>query len=123
MSTDVPLNIQKFKDVVVVNLAVGSILDTATIDKLGAQLYDLVDSQARKKIVLDFSEVKFLSSSALGMLLKLREKSQGIKGRLLIAGMREELLKVFRISRLDKLFEFHPNEERALNVFGITTMG
>ena len=123
MGSELPLNIQKFKDVAVVNLSVSSILDTALIDRLGQQLYDLVEVQAHRKVVLDFSEVRFLSSSALGMLLKLRQKSNLVKGRILIAGMRDELLKVFKISRIDKLFEFHPSEERALNAFGITTMG
>jgi len=33
--------------------------------------------------------------------------------------MRDDLRKVFTISRLDKLFNFYKNEEEALNAFGV----
>ncbi len=123
MASDLPLNVQRFKDVTVINFSAASILDTGLIERMSRELYDLVDQQDRRKLVLDFAEVRFLSSSALGMLLKLRQKTADARGQLMIAGLRDELMKIFKISRLDKLFEFHPSEEKALNAFGITTMG
>jgi anti-sigma B factor antagonist len=117
------LLIQPIRDVTVVTFSDASILDAAQVQQLGEDLYDLVDNRARRKLVLDFSNVKFLSSSALGVLITLRKKSEEIKGRLLLCSLRPELRKVFKITSLDKLFEFYDNEEKALNALGVSTMG
>jgi len=113
------LVIQAIREVTVVNFEDSSILDTLQIETIGEALYDLVDNRNKKKIILDFSKVRFLSSSALGMLITLRKKSTAIKGQLAICAMRDDLRRVFTISRLDKLFDFYENEERALNAWGV----
>ncbi len=112
------LLVQNIGGVTVVNFSVGAILDEPTIESLGKRLYALVDEQAQRKILLGLSQVRFLSSSLLGVLLNLRKKSQGIKGRLAIVGLRPKLREVFRISRTDKLFEFYEDEQEALHSFG-----
>lgn len=117
------LLIQSFRDVTVVNINDASILDTAQVQQIGEELYDLIDARAIRKIVLDFSKVKFLSSSALGVLITLRKKSDEIKGKVLLCGMKPELRKLFKITNLEKLFDFYENEERALNYFGVSTVG
>lgn len=117
------LLIQHLKNVTVVDFGDSTILDTMQIEGIAQQLYDLVDKLDRKQLVLDFSNVRFLSSQTLGVLLTLRKKLQIIKGRMVICGLRKQLYEVFRISKLDKLFEFQPDEEKALNVFGVSTVG
>ena len=117
------LVIQQFRDVTVVTVNDTALLDAISIHRLGKSLNELVDNRARKKIVLDFSSVKFLASSALGMLLTLRKKANAIGGRVVICGIRPELHKVFKITNLDKIFEFFDGEEEALNTFGVTTTG
>ena len=123
MPADVPLNIQQFKDATVVNFGTSTILDTQLIDRMAKELYKLVDDFNRRKLVLDFGEVRFLSSSALGMLLNLRKKATSVKGQVVICSMRDDLRKVFKITRIDKLFDFYDSEEKALNAFGIYTAG
>ena len=117
------LFIHPIRDVTVVNFNDSSILDTVQVQQIGEELYELVDAQGRRKLILDFSTVKFLSSSALGVLITLRKKSVEIKGQVLLCGLRPELRKIFKITNLEKLFEFHDTEEKALNVFGVTSMG
>jgi anti-sigma B factor antagonist len=115
------LIVQNIGGVVVVNLGGSALLDMPTIDLLGQRLYELVDAQAQRKIVLDFSKVRLLSSSLLGVLVKLQRKAKDIGGRVVICGLRPELQKAFKITRMDKLFEFHATEEPALNSFGVFT--
>jgi anti-anti-sigma factor len=123
MAGEVPLDIQTFKDATVINFGASTILDTQLIERMAKELYKQVDDFNRRKLILDFAEVKFLSSSALGMLLNLRKKATAVKGQVVICGMRADLQKVFKITRLDKLFDFYDNEEKALNSFGIYTSG
>ncbi|MGQ9650435.1 MAG: STAS domain-containing protein [Phycisphaerae bacterium] len=117
--TKANLVIQSIREVTVVNFEDSSILDTLQIQTIGSALYDLVDNRNCRKLILDFSKVRFLSSSALGMLITLRKKAAAIKGELGICAMRDDLRKVFTISRLDQLFNFYKNEEEALNAFGV----
>jgi anti-sigma B factor antagonist len=111
------------RDVTVVNFADTSIMDTQQVQLLGQELYDLVDKQARRKIILDFDKIRFLSSSALSVLITLRKKADAIKARVVICSLRDELRKVFKITNLEKMFDFCDNEEQALAVFNVTTAG
>lgn len=115
--------IHTFRDVTIVNFQDSSMLDTASLEQTGAELYELVDNKNRRKLILDFTKVQFLSSSALGVLINLRKKMTAIKGDLVICGLRKDLMKVFELTSLTKMFKFCPDEEKALAHFGVTTAG
>ncbi len=117
------LLIHPIRDVTIVNFNDASILDAVQVEQIGEQLYELVDRKGRKKLVLDFSNVKLLSSSALGVLITLRKKADQIRGQVVLCGVRKDLRKVFKITRLNKMFTFCDDEEKALATFGITTAG
>jgi len=117
------LMIHSMRDVTVVNFEDSSILDAAQIEAIGKALYDLVDVRNIRKLILDFSKVQFLSSSALGVLITLRSKCEAARGTLVICGLRKDLMQVFEITNLKKLFTFRSDEEEALAVFGVTTAG
>ncbi len=111
--------IEDYAGVTVVTIQDSAMLDAARIDQLGKELFQLVDEQNKQKIVLDFSNVRFLSSQALGILLTLNKKCKAIKGSLALCGFRDELMKIFTITRVDKLFEFHATDAAALSAFGV----
>jgi anti-sigma B factor antagonist len=117
------LTLHAIKHVTVVNFHDSSILDMARIQQIADLLYPLVDRNDRRELLLDFTEVEFMSSGALGVLLTLRQKLTKVGGRAVICGMRAELRKVFKIAALDKLFEFVSTEEEGLNSFGVSTKG
>ena len=118
---EVQLVVQEIGGVTIANFGSSSILEAAVVDALGRQLLDLVENRARRKMLLDFSRVRFLSSTMLGVLLHMRKQLAAIKGRMVICGLRPELRRVFKISKLEKLFEFYDKEEQALNSFGVYT--
>lgn len=120
MPGDVQLLTHQMRDVSVVNLNEASILDTQQVEHLGAELNRIVDDRACRKLVIDFSKVKFLSSSALGILIRLQKKAGQIKGRIVLCGLRKDLMQVFKITSLDRLFTFYDDEEQALASFGVT---
>ncbi|MCK4601240.1 MAG: STAS domain-containing protein [Phycisphaerae bacterium] len=115
------LVISQIQNVTVVNFQETSILDTATVEAIAKELYTLVDEQARRKIVLDFHAVRFLSSQMIGVLIAMDKKSKSIGGKLVICGLRPELHKVFKITKLDKLLTFAADEEASLNSFDVFT--
>jgi len=117
------LLIENMKDVTVATFQDISILDAVQIDEIGEELYEQIEKKDRKKLILDFSNVKFLSSSALSVLITLHKKAVQAKGQVVLCSMRDDLKKVFEITRLDRMFTFSSNLDDALGVFGRTTAG
>jgi anti-sigma B factor antagonist len=109
------LVISQVEGVTIVMFREAAILDMSAVEGISKDLYALVDQQAIRKIVLDFSTVRFLSSQMIGVLIKLQAKAAAIKGRVVLCGLQGELHKVFKITRLDKIMEFAPNEDEAMN--------
>ncbi|HEY3245484.1 MAG TPA: STAS domain-containing protein [Phycisphaerae bacterium] len=107
------LSILRRDDLAVVTFTDTSILDTMQIDDIGRQLNELVEKGGCRRMVLDFANVKFLSSATLGILLTLRRKCDEAAGRLAIAALRPELRRVFQVTRLDSMFTFYPDRATA----------
>lgn len=117
MSGDSRLLVQGIGDVTIINFQDASILDTLLIQKIAAELYGLVDEKAKRKIILDFTTVKYMASQTLGVLLTLQKKARTLKGRVVFCSLKPDLMKVFKITGLEKMFEFYDDETKALDAF------
>jgi anti-sigma B factor antagonist len=98
----------------VVNFTDSKIINELEIQELGEELYALVERDARKKIVLNFSHVEFLSSAALGKLIGFEKKVSANKSSLMLTNIRPEIYEVFAITKLTKLFTIKDDEADAL---------
>lgn len=116
--TDSGLVVLPIRDLSLVDFQHQSILDAPVIEAIGRQLYAMVDDLARKKIILDFSKVRFLSSQMLGVLITLYKKSKAIRGQVVLVGVRPEILKVFAIMKIDKLMPIVDTEGEAKKILG-----
>ena len=113
------LVISKVQGATVAQLTVPSILDGHVIDSIGSALCEQVDDLACRKLIVDFSLVGFLASQMIGVLVALDNKARAIKGQVVLVGLRENLMKVFKITRLDKRLSFARDEAEALRILGI----
>src|SRR2546429_6839331 len=111
------LEVEDIGDVTVVNFVDKKILDEGNIQIIGEQLFSLVDDLGRRKILLNFQNVEFLSSAALGKLITLNRKLQSVEGRLVMCSIAKEIREVFEITKLDKLFKIYNEEQAALQAF------
>jgi anti-sigma B factor antagonist len=100
----------------VVTFADSKIIDEAEIQELGQELYDLVERDNRKKIVLNFGNVEFLSSAALGKLIGFDKRVKQHSAELILTNIRPEIYEVFAITKLTKLFQIKDDEADALAV-------
>ena len=110
------LVVTQMYDVTLVNFRNSALLDGLGVEAVADELYALVDEQARRKVLLDFSAVRLLSSRMVGVLIDLHKKSQKIRGRIVICGLRPELMKVFKIMRLEKVLQFAKDESEAMSL-------
>lgn len=108
------LNITESEGVTLVAFRDASILDAATTQRVGRELYELIESGGHSTVVLDFVKVRFLSSQTLGVLLTLRRKADKAKVQVALARIRPELHRVFEITNLNKLFGFFDTTEDAV---------
>ncbi len=93
------------------------ILDELSITELGDQLRKVADSEESVRILLNFQNVEHLSSAALGMLITLHKLVKEKKGRLKLSNIHPQIFEVFKITRLNKLFEIHDSQTQALGSF------
>lgn len=112
------LVLTSFQGVCQVKFDVPTVIDALLIQTIASDLYALVDEQAQRRLVLDFSKVKLLSSQMLGVLINLQKKSAAIKGRLVLCGVRPELMKVFTIMKLEKVLTIVEDEGQAFAALG-----
>ena len=102
--------------VTVVTFNDSKIIDEAEIQEFGQELYDLVERDGRKKIVLNFGHVEFLSSAALGKLIGFDKRVKQHDAHLILTNIRPEIYEVFAITKLTKLFTIKDDEADALAV-------
>jgi anti-sigma B factor antagonist len=112
------LEVSEVGSVTVVRFVDRKILDAANIQELGDELFGLVEQDNRKNILLNFSNVEFMSSAALNKLIVLNKKVQGVGGKLRLSNLRPEIYDVFVITRLNTVFDIKSDEADALAAFG-----
>ncbi|MCE5187343.1 MAG: STAS domain-containing protein [Planctomycetaceae bacterium] len=90
------------------------ILDESQLQGLQSSFMPLIEQNPKIQLVIDFSNVKFLTSSVLGLLIRISKKVYETDGRLRLCSINPKIMEIFRITRLDKIFEIYPNVDDAL---------
>ena len=94
-----------------------NILDEANIQQIGAEITRIVDAKPSPKVLISFTNVDHLSSAALGTLITINNRIRSKDGQLRLANIDPQIHEVFKITKLDKLFQIHENTQKALASF------
>jgi anti-anti-sigma factor len=105
------------RGVLVICFTDARILDESRIRKLGDELIELLGRTDDEKVLLDFRHVDFMSSAMLGTIVRMNKKCKEYKAKLKLCSIAPEILKVFKITKLDKLLDIESDEEAALAAF------
>ncbi len=98
-------------DIVILDL-VGR-LDANTSGELEAVVIPLIDG-GEKKIILDFSDLEYISSAGLRLLLLAAKKLRNNKGEIILCSMKDFIKEIFEISGFTPIFTIMDNKEAAL---------
>ena len=104
------LGLERVGDSCVVRL--GGELDLYNADKVRAALLDAC-SESPARVVVDLSEVEFLDSTALGVLIEARTKLENRRA-FMLASPGLETRRALQISGLDRHFSVHESVPEAL---------
>ena len=90
------------------------ILEDNDIKDIQQSITALIEQNKKIALVIDFSNVKFLSSAMLGLLIRVSKKIYECQGRLKLSSIDPKIYEVFKITGLDKIFDIYPNSAEAV---------
>jgi len=90
------------------------ILDQKDIQSLQESIMSVIDQGSKINLVLDFTNVKFLSSAVLGLLIRVSKKTYEKEGELYLCNISKKIYEVFRITRLTKIFDIYKDLDSVL---------
>jgi len=100
-----------------VHLGDARLTDESKLEQLGQDLIKQLNDTTEERVILDFRSVQFMSSSMLGKLVQVQKKCKEFKVHLKLCGISSDIQQVFKITRLDKLFEIESDEAAARKAF------
>lgn len=65
-------------------------------------------------IILNFSELEYMNSTGIGLLVTLLVRAQRQRQRILACGLSEHYRQIFELTRLDEAIHIEPTEAEAL---------
>jgi len=109
--------LEKKDDVSIIRFKESDILDQINIQEIGDEMNGIVEATPGIKLVVDFKGVEYLSSTALGKLITLKRKVDSQSGELRMCNIKESILEVFAITKLDTIFTIKPTLQEAVTDF------
>ena len=106
-------------DVMVVHFLDTRILDVVNINQIAEELSDIVEKKNYTRLLLNLTNVEYLSSAVLAKLIGLHKRLKELRGELRVCSVRDSIMEVFRITKLDKVFDIQSTEEEGLARFKV----
>jgi len=110
------LEVEDIGDVTVVKFLDRRILDQDNVAAIGKQLFGLVEDLGRRKLLLNLANVEYLSSAALGKLIRLNKKLRAAGGRLVVCNIRAEVYDVLETTKMHHVFDMQRQDDAGAEV-------
>jgi len=85
------------------------ILEEKDIKALQESIMSVIEQAGRINLILDFCNVRFLSSAVLGLLIRISKRVYECDGQLRLCNINPKIYEVFKITRLTKIFDIYPD--------------
>lgn len=91
-------------------------IDTSTAKNFEEGIMKIISDN--QEIIISFSEINYISSAGLRVILVAGKKIASVKGQLALADMSEKIREVFKMSGFDKILKIYPTYSEAKSSFG-----
>lgn len=108
------IGVEYSKDVTIVTFTEQRILEERDIQAIQESIMSVVEQGNRLNLILDFSNVRFLSSAVLGLLIRVSRRVYERDGQLGLCSIDPKIYEIFKITRLTKVFDIYPDAESAM---------
>jgi anti-sigma B factor antagonist len=89
------------------------ILEEQDIKALAESIMSVIEQAERINLILDFGNVRFLSSAVLGLLIRVSKRIYESDGQLGLCNINPKIYEIFKITRLTKTFDIYNSIESA----------
>jgi anti-sigma B factor antagonist len=90
------------------------ILEEKDIKALQDSIMSVIEQAERINLILDFGNVRFLSSAVLGLLIRISKRIYESDGQLGLCNINPKIYEIFKITRLTKTFDIYNSVESAM---------
>ena len=99
------IKVEYGRDVTFVTFVDERIIDEEQIRELRESLEPVIKKNEGGKLILNFSNVNFMTSALLGLLVRIHKKVCELGGQLQLSNMDPSIRRVFEITRLTNVFD------------------
>ncbi len=107
------INVEYADNATVIAFTDEKILEEKDIQTLQESVMSVVEQGGQINLILDFGNVRFLSSAVLGLLIRVSKKIYERDGNLRLCNINPKIYEVFKITRLTKVFDICKDVESA----------
>jgi len=108
------ISVEYAENATIVVLTEKKILEEKDIQALQESILSVIEQAERINLIMDFSNVRSLSSAVLGLLIRISKKVYERDGQLRLCNIDSRIYEIFRITRLTKIFDIYKDREAAL---------
>jgi len=108
------ISVEYTENAIIATFTGESILEEKDIQSLQESIMSVIQQAERINLILDFCNVRFLSSAVLGLLIRVSKKVYERDGQLRLCNISSKIYEVFKITRLTKIFDIQKDLESAV---------
>jgi anti-sigma B factor antagonist len=112
-----PIDSYSKDDILTIRITDERLVDPEVIKRTFDDITAIISKTDERQLVLDFAPVKFMASAMLGKLVQLQKKCEEYKAKLKLAAVSPDILEVFKITKLNKVFDIQADEPTARKSF------
>jgi len=113
----IEIHVEQIDDVTCVTL-VDLEIPIAYLEMMQREIMGHLDGNDGMKIIVDFGQVLYLPTPALGAMVNIHTQTLHRGGQLCLVGLSERLTEMFHVSKLDQLFSIHADVDSAMTSMG-----
>jgi len=107
------ISVEYGQNATIITFTSEKILEEKDIQALQESIASVIEQAERINLILDFSNIRFLSSAVLGLLIRISKKIYERNGQLRLCNIDPKIYEIFKITRLNKVFDIYQDAERA----------
>ncbi|XDD44575.1 STAS domain-containing protein [Leptospira sp. WS60.C2] len=114
---DLPYEIEQKRINGTVIVQIKGRMESGPLDRITQTILDEMVGNDRKHLILDFSELRYISSLGIRMILDVKMNLQKRNKEMALVGVTSSILQVFHLLGLSNAFQFFSDREEALKSF------
>jgi anti-sigma B factor antagonist len=108
------ISVEYADNATIVSFVDEKILEEMDIRALQETIMSVIEQSKGINLILDFGNVRFLSSAVLGLLIRISKRVYEQDGRLKLCSINPKIYEVFKITRLTQTFDIYKDVESAI---------